>query len=1322
MASWASVLGPVLLLASPALAGATVRIQGTVFTASPVRAVTVRLWALGEPVIASPALATKPLAEAIVAPGSTFDLQLDETSLPFRVEVSAPQHVAAGLNVVFAEQLPLPPVWLPRGRGRVVRATDRGQPAFRAVLSGTLSFAGVTSSPLHWWPCIPATVLGSEAKLEAWLPDEGAATLEVLAASGRWGRVLPRQPALQEVVLAADSQPLLVRVRDQRGAPVPGALVAGEGPVGTAVFTGTDGTATVQVAGGGEWAAAARHAGLEARRRCLGAPPAVGVTLELAPVPELEVRWQGGVRLVALEMSWSWAALSGRAPILATGGRTIVPSHPAGGTITAWAPGIESTAAEVGAAGTPVALVLTPAAAVAGRVVDGGGAPLAGIPVWCWETPLRMRMLRARGFASGDRPVASPLPWAVSSKSGGFALHGLAAGRHLLTARRDGWPDAEATLDLVAGTTTEAVLALRPGTAASLVVVDADRHPLAGASVAAHDGGQPDAEAGHASEPMAVATSDAKGKVSLRPVQLGEFTLRVGRPGYVPRTIVIEITEDGQDLGEVVLEPGCEVSGQVIDDAGAPVAGAAVRIGPNERFLGMPQALSDLQGQFTIADQPAHGEMLLEARAEGFVSPGPQKVTMPPLAPVYITVRRARSMTGRVLDEASAEPVVAASVVALRAEDRPGPQGPSTRGARQAARAVSDDDGRFRLGGLLPGDLELQVTAAGYRNAARPVTVAADGDTGNITVLLDRGLSITGRVVDAGGAPVGGAEVTAADAARSQVPPRREGRPAPARSGPDGNFRVDGLAAGRWELAASDDGHRYATEVVEAGSNDVVLRMQPPGQVRGRVVGEDGAPLFEARVTASGRGLAVGERPVDEGGAFTFDDVTPGRIHVQAAAPGRAPGSETVLVEADRVTEVTVTLKLAGTIQGRVVGLPPAEVERCSVATDSAETRTRPDGTFLLAGVRAGLAEVTASVDGGRRRKSVRTEVTAGGPPAHVDIDFSSGVTLWGGVYRAGLPLPGMRVSVSAGGGQAGASTVTSERGEWRLVGLDPGEVELAAAEPRGRVLASRRLEVSRDMRVDLRVGSGSLSGRVVEAETSEPVAGADISLIMNGDAPVRRGGLSDDGGRFLFDDLPAGDARVRAQAAGFSAAEAAATVSVDEAREVELVLSSDKGLQLVLKEADGSVPDAVLILPARGGRVEDGIWARADRRGRVTVSVLAPGTYTVLVQADGCAILQVTIPAPPVSVTLGAAGTLEVFVPTGDPWRLRLATSGGLLVPVGAWLSPARDGWIETRAGRATLHLPPGGYLIEAAGPEGRTRRQLVDLPVGGETMVHLE
>jgi protocatechuate 3,4-dioxygenase beta subunit len=1316
-----AILVPLLLC--PTLARATARLQGKAFTASPVKTVTVRVWALGQSVIANPALALNPLAEAKVEPGVAFDFEVRGASLPLRVEVSAPEHVAAALDVVFAEQLPLLPVWLPRGRGVVVRATDSGRPAIGAVLRGTFSFGGVASSPPHWWPCIPATVLGSPGGVEVWLPDEDvAATLEVLAPSGRWGRVSSRRPVANGIVVAAASRPLLVRVRDRQGEPVPGALVAGDGPAGTAVLSETDGTATVQIAAADDWAVVARSTGLEARRRRHGAPPPQGVSLELAPPPELEVRWQDQTGRVALEPAWSSAALSGNAPILAGGGRVFVPFRVPGGMITAWAPGIAITGAEVSAADTPVALALTPAAAVAGRVIDGSGTPLVGVPVWISETPLRMRTLSSRGYASMDRPVMSLLPWAVSGNGGVFTVGGLAGGRHVLTARRAGWPPVEAVLDLRPGSTTEAVLALTPGTAASLVVMDTDHRPIAGVTVAAHYGGSPPADGGPTGEPIAVGESTVEGRVSLRPLRKGPLTLHLGKPGYVSRSFSARVEEDGQDLGEVVLESGCAVNGQVVDDAGGAVAGAAIRIGSNERLLGVPQAFSDAQGYFTVADQPMQGEMLIEARAEGFVSPGAQRVTLPPLAPVSIALQRARRLAGRVLDQASAEPVVAASVVAVRADDRPGQQGTRSQRTRQSARALSDDEGCFRLGGLLPGDLELQVTAAGYRSAARPATIVSDGDTSDLTIVLDRGLAISGRVVDAAGAPVGGAEVTAAEAARSRVPTRSEGLSAPARSGPEGTFRVDGLAAGRWELAASDDGHRYATEVVEAGSNDVVLRMQAPGQVRGRVVGDDGAPLPEARVTASGRGLTVRERPVDETGAFTLGEVTPGKIHIQAAAPGRAAGSETVMVEADRAAEVTVTLKLGGTIQGRVVGLPPADVERCTVAAGSAEVRTRADGTFLLEGVRDGAAEVTASVDAGRRRKSVRTEVTAGGPPAHVDIDFSSGVTLWGTVYRASVPLPGMQVSVTVNSGRACASTVTGAGGEWRLAGLDPGEVELAAAEPRGRIVASRRLEVTRDMRADLHVATGSVSGRVVEAGTSDPVAGAEVSLAMDSDASVQRSVLSDEGGRFHFEDLPDGDARVRAQAAGFGASEAAATLRLGEAREIELVLASEGGLQLVLREADGRVPDAVLILPARDGRVEDGIWARTDRRGRVYVSTLPPGTYSVLLQAEGCAILQATIPAPPVSVTLGAAGTLEVFVSGGDPWRLRLATSGGVLVPIGAWLSPTRDGWIETRAGRATLHLPPGAYLLDAAGPGGRSRRQLVDLAVGGETMVRLE
>ena len=103
-----------------------------------------------------------------------------------------------------------------------------------------------------------------------------------------------------------------------------------------------------------------------------------------------------------------------------------------------------------------------------------------------------------------------------------------------------------------------------------------------------------------------------------------------------------------------------------------------------------------------------------------------------------------------------------------------------------------------------------------------------------------------------------------------------------ARSGPDGTFVIQGLAAGKHEVRARAEDGASGRVVAEAGAQDVLLRLERPGTVQGRVRapegarcrGPEGADLY-------GREEAVltGDATTDGGGAFVLEQVPPGTYH-----------------------------------------------------------------------------------------------------------------------------------------------------------------------------------------------------------------------------------------------------------------------------------------------------------------------------------------------------------------------------------------------------------------------------------------------------------
>ncbi len=195
------------------------------------------------------------------------------------------------------------------------------------------------------------------------------------------------------------------------------------------------------------------------------------------------------------------------------------------------------------------------------------------------------------------------------------------------------------------------------------------------------------------------------------------------------------------------------------------------------------------------------------------------------------------------------------------------------------------------LGGLAassygrPGDRWTDAAADIYLNAVAWATEA-------------RQAQLSG-VVTAGGAPVGGATVTAVEAAVSTA------------TESDGSY-VLGLAAGTHTIRVEAFGHAPATHTVEVPASgtvtlDVALAPLPRGSVAGTVTSAGGDPVAGAVVT--GTGPDGWTATTDEAGAYAADGLLEGTYAVTVTADGHLPATASVTVAADATATLDVTLE-----------------------------------------------------------------------------------------------------------------------------------------------------------------------------------------------------------------------------------------------------------------------------------------------------------------------------------------------------------------------------------------------------------------------------
>ena len=374
----------------------------------------------------------------------------------------------------------------------------------------------------------------------------------------------------------------------------------------------------------------------------------------------------------------------------------------------------------------------------------------------------------------------------------------------------------------------------------------------------------------------------------------------------------------GGRLPAFALQPRLTASGLVVDDAGRPVAGAAIKATYQANaatlrnmnvFRSGGFARSAASGRFRLASLLAGVAYEVKVNRQGFA---PARLELParadgePAGELRIVLHAGRTAFGTVLDGAH-RPLVGAEVSLLASA----PAGCAAR--MRAARnpepftaPPTDAAGRFEARNLPP---ELRPQGPGPRlraaDGARPRRSRGDG--------ADRprhGQPGAGARRARGGGgpqgnPVAGAEVRARTAERDALPSfaNRDPGPADTLTADDGSFALADRSAGEsLDLAVTHPGYGPGSAPGVAVPSRAAVRivLQAAARVAGRATDPDGKGIAGAEVSLSEESsVSIGGQSMltpsgrfqrgvtDEDGGFSFDAVSPGTIELRARAPHR---------------------------------------------------------------------------------------------------------------------------------------------------------------------------------------------------------------------------------------------------------------------------------------------------------------------------------------------------------------------------------------------------------------------------------------------------
>lgn len=769
-------------------------------------------------------------------------------------------------------------------------------------------------------------------------------------------------------------------------------------------------------------------------------------------------------------------------------------------------------------------------ARISGQVVDEQDAPIAHAHVCI--TP-------------GELARMAELRWqprcGKANDSGEFEFDAVVPGRYRLTAAKRGYippPSLHArgglTTSVVAGQQREnLILRLRGGGAEVRGIVS----DITGGTIS-------DAQV---FSDAALTYTDADGRFSLW-LDVSSFVeLRVSAEGYARATIT-ENRPSAREL-EIQLRPEVVLVGRVISaDTGEPVAGVPVvaKAPPmllvTGGFATQPHVLTDANGRFRFTGL-GPGRYKPEVHAGGFRGMARESVLLVlGVEPeeLVIRVHPARQLAGRVVRAGSGGSCDAGGVTI---HDGAG---------AVVERGLADTTGAIAVGGLLPGMYTLEIECD-------------DSDRGKTSEVVDltevdlvdalwevearSGRAIRGRVLDSSGRAVAMAYVQG-----ELREPEDVGMQAVARAvtESDGSFEILDLPPGVYGFsrvrAEGLPEPSQSLDVTLARYRDtegVEIVLPESAALHVRVRDASGSPVPDVSILVGrGRGGQIWQStPMSE---WLLEPIAPGSYHVKVLRPGiggragpgdpsRAELGEPVVVLAGATAELTLLAPARnGTITGFVrtrEGEPVADAVVRAIGSETfvdfggrdqrpevAQSSTEIDGSFILRHLEDGTYSIRARSQAGVEQSL--DAVQSGARDVVLELPNNEGSVAGRVVVDGGEPPSRFTISLTPAGGPRGRTEeFLFTEGEWRVVGLSPGEwvVEVAAAEG----TASLQVEIpdggERDGVLLELAARATARGRVIDAETREPVVGYLATISSHGGA--RSADLDLEGDRYTGTD-----------------------------------------------------------------------------------------------------------------------------------------------------------------------------------------------------------
>ncbi|MCR9246104.1 MAG: carboxypeptidase-like regulatory domain-containing protein [bacterium] len=698
----------------------------------------------------------------------------------------------------------------------------------------------------------------------------------------------------------------------------------------------------------------------------------------------------------------------------------------------------------------------------------------------------------------------------------------------------------------------------------------------------------------HDALPIARTMSQADGSFVLHGVDPGTVVVAATAPSRASKLVQNVAARAGEmtGIGDLFLGYGATTRVRVTDTAGQPVRNARVFVAPMSVgipvHIAEPVGTTDGRGIVDVDGLP-NGRAMAAAQRPGDAAwhigdPANAEGTL------RVVIPERHSLTLAIVDE-NEDPVPQPQLRFVAGDRDHGVLELSLFGARQptdlSKRLRRLKDGRFRIDELDGGLWTVLVGAAGFASRQEKIDLRSDRE---FTIVLRRGRQLLVRAIDFEGQPVENATVYLSSRGGSRSErileiPRPVGR-----TGEDGTYLVGDLPTAQTRITAEHPEHGQVHREVNGHPSELELPFAAPGSIAG-ILTDGGRP------PAPGRWVLVLERRYGKGelsrGAMPEMPqlATPdleGRFHFEALQPGRWR-----VTAQDSVGDISTV---------------------------------------------AGLVEYSA------RRKKIypwnKAEVLLeGGDHADIQLDAIVDTAPWdgpgafvrGSVMLNGAPAIGALVVGTSSKPDRRVTSRVEGAGWFELGKVPEGRLQLvvvsaAVADSRLKEnmfshLYSKTFDVVADRPIDatIRIETGVAFGFVTD-HLGRPVDNCKMRLHDRG-GDGRSSALRharSEGGRFVFDQIPAGTYELRADCDQGSALRGGIVIP-SGARvgplDIGLIPNAEFSGQVYVDQRTPPRGTSLLLIPTAGGPP---IRRRLDRDGTFEWDRVPAGQYRAEVQTAG--------------------------------------------------------------------------------------------------------